>query len=247
MSSSVVLSKELREQYLNGGRPAWSLVINGVLMLLFAVGAPIFFAGGPFSALEAALLAAGVVFCLICFLALIGPMVNVVDLLAGERERHTLETLLSTPVSRGALFAGKALSALLPVVAMSVLSTVASTLLLASLFGVTGFLVGLGLILVGALGAAFVATLITGLGLWISASAVTVKQGQQWLSYAIIPIFIPIGVLPQLMIRDGFGSVPSPTLILVASIVSGAVFLLVNAFFWAMAWRATGRLLGKPV
>lgn len=74
---------------------------GGLKMLLFPAGAGLLVASGPRSG--------GIVLALVLppFLSVNVLMANVVDAIAGERERHTLATLLSTPLGDAAILTGK--------------------------------------------------------------------------------------------------------------------------------------------
>lgn len=118
---------------------------------------------------------------------------------AGERERHTLETLLASRLSDRAILFGKIAAAI------------------AYGWGITMVSVLLGLITInvvhwqgrpifypaatglGIVGLSFlVAMLAAGLGVLVSLRAATVRQAQQTFSIAFFLLFIPLFVLPML-------------------------------------------------
>lgn len=123
----------------------------------------------------------------------------VADSFAGERERHTLETLLASRLSDRAILFGKIAAAI------------------AYGWGITMVSVFLGLITInvvhwqgklslypaatglGIVGLSFlVALLAAGLGVLVSLRAATVRQAQQTFSIAFFLLFIPLFILPML-------------------------------------------------
>ena len=145
---------------------------------------------------------------LLVFMALSGAFYPALDLIAGERERGTLETLLSWPGDRRAIFTGK----LLVVVAAAVISVILN---LASL-GITAALAGSG-IAGGAGGAAsdlagslamgagvlvlgFIALLplvvtLSALSLALSGLAASYKEAQNYLSPLFLVVLAPAVVV----------------------------------------------------
>jgi ABC-2 type transport system permease protein len=116
----------------------------------------------------------------------------VADSFAGERERHTLESLLATRLSDRAILFGKLLAALVYGFLMT------WTILLASLVTVNLAFRGQGLILFPSevmLGAFVFSILISGLsasiGVLVSLRAGSVRQAQQWMSAGMLLIFLP--------------------------------------------------------
>ena len=111
----------------------------------------------------------------------------IADSVAGERERHTLETLLASRLSDSAILIGKIIAAVLYGVGFAVVN------LLIGLVAVNVAHGEGGLILFGAqrLAATLVLTvlaslLMAGIGVFISLRASTVKQAQQAFGIAII-------------------------------------------------------------
>jgi ABC-2 type transport system permease protein len=183
-------------------------------------------------------LAATLGFGFIAFIAFMTPFSVVIDTIAGERERHTLETLLASPASDGAILMGKALPIALVVVGNAVWFGLVSLASLPVLYGLPGFLLALALMLVGPVAGLVTASFTTGLGLFISQRAPTIKQGQQWLGYAMMPFFLvpslsgPIGVA---LARSGLDV--SPALFLLLAIGLGVLVLVgLNALFWVLAF-----------
>lgn len=116
----------------------------------------------------------------------------VADSFAGERERHTLESLLATRLSDRAILFGKLLASLVYGVVMT------WTILLVSLVTINIAFRGQGLILFPSevmIGAFVFSILISGLsasiGVLVSLRAGSVRQAQQWMSAGMLVIFLP--------------------------------------------------------
>ncbi len=124
-----------------------------------------------------------------------GPMA--VDAFAGERERMTLETLLSSPVTPRELLRGKAL---FPV--MLSLATTWSALLL---FTVMTLLRGGTMPAPGAYGTVVLAGFFTAVigslaGLHTSLRVPTVRTGQQWFSVVLIVIVLGVPLFLKVLL-----------------------------------------------
>lgn len=122
-------------------------------------------------------------------------MTNLIaDSFAGERERHTLETLLASRLSNRAILFGKYAAALAYVGGQILFNLLVGVVIVNLTHGSGQFLfyrpsVGLGAAGTGLLGAGLVA----GLGILISLRAPTVRQAQQTL---LIPITVVL-ILPS--------------------------------------------------
>jgi len=117
----------------------------------------------------------------------------VADSFAGERERHTLEALLATRLSDRAILFGKLLAAL------AYGFTLTWSILLVSLVTINIAVRGGGLFLFSPLmtiDALVFSILISGLsasiGVLVSLRASSVRQAQQWMSFGILVLFLPI-------------------------------------------------------
>jgi len=116
-------------------------------------------------------------------------MAIVADAFAGERERHTLETLLASPLSAAAILFGK--------VAAVVIYACALTLIVLVVALVTvNFVVGTGVILYpgaialsGIILSLLTATLAASIGVIVSLRAPTVKQAAQQLAFVSMGLF----------------------------------------------------------
>jgi ABC-2 type transport system permease protein len=170
------------------------------------------------------------------FLPVIFVLPLVADTFAGERERHTLETLLATRLPDRAILFGKlaaivaysfvlmVLALILAFVALNIAHPEARPIVAApSLLA--------GMLLEGVLAA----SLLTGIGLLISLGATTVRQAQQRVSFVLfIPILIPFIVsrLPssvRVSIRSLFAGRLSPmALVLALLVLLNAVILFAS-------------------
>jgi len=111
----------------------------------------------------------------------------IADSVAGERERHTLETLLASRLSDSAILIGKIIAAVLYGLGFAVANlliglvavNIAHREMAPILFGTQRFIVTIVLTLLASL-------LMAGIGVFISLRASTVKQAQQAFGIAII-------------------------------------------------------------
>jgi ABC-2 type transport system permease protein len=187
----VVMRKELREMGVEGGgrrgrlTPLVGLAVAGVLL-------PFNF--GVRYVLPETMMVMGLILPVLFVLPIVA------DTFAGERERHTLETLLATRLPDAAILFGKlaaivsyafvlsAFSLAIGLITVNVANPEARPLLMTpATLGMTVMEVVL------------VATLITGIGLLISLGAATVRQAQQRLSMILlVPMLIPaiVGGMP---------------------------------------------------
>lgn len=127
-------------------------------------------------------------------------MTVIADAFAGERERHTLETLLATRLSDGAILFGKMGAAIGYAGVLTFVSLILG-LLTVNLAHRHGGLVlysapvVLAMCVLGLLGAMFVAAV----GVLISLRAATVRQAQQTLGAAImVLLLVPTGIVRAL-------------------------------------------------
>lgn len=154
--------------------------------------------------------------------ALTGAFYPAIDLCAGEKERGTLETLLSSPAERSEIVVGKLLTVM-------VFSIVSALLNLASM-GITGHLVlmrmaGIGLPPAAAMAALCVAllpiaALFSALCIALAAFARSTKEGQYYLMPLLL-LTMPLVILPMAPgVELNFGNSLIP--------VTGIVLLLRN-------------------
>ena len=194
--------KELREMFVQGdprGRSKMSLVL---LVIIFGIVLPLQngrdWVSSPISIM---------VWGWMPFLWVSGI---VADSFAGERERHTLESLLSTRLSDRAILIGKLLSALLYGCILTWVNLLVSLITVNVAYG-HGELMLFSLPL--SIGAISFSILVSGLaasvGVLVSLRAGSVRQAQQLMSFGMLALFIPLMLvqfLPltvrQSLIRD---------------------------------------------
>ena len=118
----------------------------------------------------------------------------IADAFAGERERHTLETLLASRLSDRAILLGKFAAAVAYGVSIAWASLLLGLVIVNLVHGAGDLLlyplnVGMGIIAFSLLGAGVAA----GAGILVSLRASTVRQAQQTLSLAImLLLFVPV-------------------------------------------------------
>jgi ABC-2 type transport system permease protein len=127
-------------------------------------------------------------------------MTVIADAFAGERERHTLETLLASRLSNGAILFGKMGAAIGYAGILTFVCLILSLLTVNLAHRQSGLVlyappVILAMCVLGLLGAVFVAAV----GVLISLRAATVRQAQQTLGGAIMALLVvPIGAVRML-------------------------------------------------
>jgi ABC-2 type transport system permease protein len=119
---------------------------------------------------------------------------NVVsDTIAGERERHTLETLLASRLSDTAILLGKIISSVLYGWGIAIIGIIAGLITVNVTAGKGKLLMFTPDFAIGLLILTFLsATLASGLGVFVSLRASTVRQAQQTMSV--------VGLLPLLLV-----------------------------------------------
>jgi ABC-2 type transport system permease protein len=208
--------KELREMFVQGdprGRSKMSLIL---LVIIFGIVLPLQngrdWVSSPISIM---------VWGWMPFLWVSGI---VADSFAGERERHTLESLLSTRLSDRAILIGKLLSALLYGCILTWIILLVSLITVNVAYGF-GELLLFSLPL--SIGAITFSILVSGLaasvGVLVSLHAGSVRQAQQLMSVGMLVLFIPLMLLQflpsslrQSLIRDAGKINPAQAVIWIA-------------------------------
>ena len=124
---------------------------------------------------------------------------TMVDSFAGERERHTLETLLASRLSDRAILFGKILAGILYGAGITFLCMLVSLVTVNLVDGQAGLLlypmpVALGLVILVLL----VSTLASALGVLVSLRAASVRQAMQTFTIANAVLLIPVLVISLL-------------------------------------------------
>ena len=193
-----VARKELMELWNEGGR--WSRVYKVLAVLIFGVFLPVEM--GP-SWIESPLVPL-----MWSWVPMFMVVQVVTDGFAGERERHTLETLLASRLSDGAILMGKLLAGVLYGAVFVLAFLILGTLTVNVAFGNGELLmyppdVLAGLLLVMAL----TIGLVCGAGVLVSLRAAGVKQAQQALLISITVVFVPLSLIPLVLpeaVRNAF-------------------------------------------
>lgn len=123
----------------------------------------------------------------------------IADSFAGERERHTLETLLASRLSDRAILFGKILAAVLYGWGLTMLCLLIGLVTVNLAYGQGEVLFFPANLAAGILAVTvLIAALASGLGVLVSLRASTVRQAQQTFSIAYFLFFIPLFALPML-------------------------------------------------
>lgn len=216
-----VARKEVREMFIQGDPRGRSKIGILIMVLIFGIVFPLqngrAWVNTPISAM---------VWGWMPFLWVSGI---VADCFAGERERHTLEALLSTRLSDRAILIGKVLAAMLYGLILT-WSIMLLSLVTVNLSAGKGELLMFPLSLGG--GALVFSTLISGLaaslGVLVSLRAGSVRQAQQLMSAGMLVLLVPfmlIQFLPQSFMLSVLNFVQHTDPVLVILLV--ALFLLV--------------------
>lgn len=246
-----VVWKELREVFYGGGRPLVGIIVGAAFALLVGIAVPLLTSFG-FTAshkLAYALTVSASLTGVSLFMCMLSPLATVVDTFAGERERHTLETLLALPLSDRAIVTGKLLAQYITGWCTVVIVATSGAATATAIVGVPGLLV-FPLVLVGGLvGGTLGASLMVGAGSLISLSAPTVKKGQERLGYLMMPVFLLMSVFPGFVLpRLTGGDADSLVLAgIVAAIAGPLVFLGLTALFMTLVYARfrRDRLIGR--
>jgi ABC-2 type transport system permease protein len=123
----------------------------------------------------------------------------IADSFAGERERHTLETLLASRLSDRAILFGKLSAGIAYGWGLTLTCVLIGLITINIVHGRAGLLLYPAPIAIGILALTLlVAALASGLGVLISLRSATVRQAQQTFSFAFLLVFIPMFALPML-------------------------------------------------
>jgi len=160
------------------------------------------------------------------------------DSFAGERERHTLETLLATRLSDRDIFVGKVLATVAYCVGVTWVAALASlvTLNLAA-GGATPFLYTTSALTLLLIGSPLAALLITAIGVLVSLRAASVRAAAQIFSLALMACFIGGPLLLQALPtawRDRVGAFLSGADWTMVGLLAGLALLLLDILLLAL-------------
>lgn len=123
----------------------------------------------------------------------------IADSFAGERERHTLDTLLSSRLADTSILYGKILAAVFYGWGLTMLCALLGVIAINLAYGKGSLLLFPGEISLGILVfSLLVSGFVSGLGVLISLRAASVRQAQQTFSIAFFAIFVPFFAIPLL-------------------------------------------------
>ncbi len=177
----------------------------------------------------------------------------IADAFAGERERHTLETLLATRLSDQAILLGKIGAAVLYGWGLTLVSLVLGLITVNIMNSIQGWTDGLilfpAITFLGVIGASFLASwMAAGAGVLVSLRAATVRQAQQSLSIGIMVLFFGsiygVRALPhsvQLRLLTFVADLGTPGLFLLAGLILLTIDLIL--LFAALARFRRDRLV----
>lgn len=155
------------------------------------------------------------------------------DLVAGERERRSLETFLCAPASPAALVLGRSLAILIPGLALSWASMIATWIALASRSLAPTLVASLCLAAAFAPGAILLAVTT---GAWVSTRSRTVRAAAQLSALVTIPLVVLAQATPALT--------PPSWSAGTGWLVSGAALALASApLLWSLKQRLSPRAL----
>ncbi|MCX7860917.1 MAG: ABC transporter permease subunit, partial [Chloroflexus sp.] len=165
----------------------------------------------------------------------------VADSFAGERERHTLETLLASRLPDQAILFGKLLAALVYGVGLTWISLLAGLVTINLTYGAGRFLFYPPLVALGVIGISLLSGgLAASAGVLVSLRAKTVQQATQVLSIAVmLLIFVPtfgLQALPAAW-QERLWSIVSGWDVTQAVLVAIAVLAVINGALIAAALR----------
>lgn len=123
----------------------------------------------------------------------------IADAFAGERERHTLETLLASRLSDQAILFGKITTGVLYGWGLTLVCILLSLVTVNIVYGRDGLLLFPAGIAAAAIGLSFLLSFFAAtLGALVSLRANSVRQAQQTMSIAVYVVLVPLLLLPML-------------------------------------------------
>jgi len=132
----------------------------------------------------------------------------IADSFAGERERHTLETLLSTRLSEKAILLGKTCAVIIYALTIAFLTVFLSLVTISIAFGNGRFLMfPPDIAILGIITGLLTASIAANAGILISLRAATVRQAQQTLGIAMMIIFFSPMIVALIVPKTYFKSI----------------------------------------
>lgn len=135
---------------------------------------------------------------------------TIADAIAGERERHTLETLLSTRLPEQALLLGKITAAVSYALGIAFLANLMSIVAVTVAYGGGRILMfSPGIMLSGIATGFLTASIVANAGTLVSLRAATVRQAHQTMSIATMIVFFSPMIILRVVPQEYFKSVQS--------------------------------------
>lgn len=160
----------------------------------------------------------------------------IADSFAGERERHTLDTLLASRLSDTSILYGKILAALIYGWGLTMVCAVLGVAAINIAFGKGTFLIFPTEVTIGILVfSLLISLLVSGLGVLISLRAASVRQAQQTFSIAFFALFVPFFAIPLL---------PEAWIVKISQVLENLDYLSLGMVFAALLLAADLVLLG---
>jgi len=228
-----IMGKEFREWFHQRGNRRGGIFVMVVPALVFGVMFPIQYG--------AAWVSSPATLAMLAWMPMLLVIALIADSIAGERERHTLETLLASRLSDSAILFGKVCAAAMYAIAFTMILAVISLVTVNATHWEGHLLMyPANWLAVGAVITVLLAMLGSSAGVLVSMRASSAREAQQILSISIIGFVIVTVVifqlLPQPVIQriDDFFDSTDPALLL--GIFLGVVFLI-DAILLAVATR----------
>jgi ABC-2 type transport system permease protein len=189
--TSAVIWKELRELFYLRGRMRAGWISLLVLVGILGIFMPLQSGRGWFNTVLPVLFYGCLPFTLVSSV--------IADSFAGERERHTLETLLASRLADAAILYGKIIAAQIFGWGLTMLCAVLGMAAINLVYGRGELLFFPPLIALGIVTSSLlVSGFVSGLGVIVSLRSTTVRQAQQTFSIAFFALFVPFLALPLL-------------------------------------------------
>lgn len=228
-----VLWKELQETVLQRRGINGQTIPLSILILLGGVVTPLLLhMAGVASKAEVVVITGSITMVFMVMGGILYAVSTAVDAIAGERERHTLETLIASPASDAALVTGKILAIVLVGFLTAVVLAVVSSATLLVMYGPDDASPHLVIAVLGPFASIPAALFMASLAFLISYKAKTVKTAQSVLGLTMFPLFMVFGFAAPLA-----GSIDrvSPGTALVTVVVGGTAALVLPALLFVLA------------
>lgn len=204
--------KEAKDSLLQGGREAWvrPLIMIGFLGLFL-----------PWQLKQSWLALSPAAMLLILALPFLFIFLFVGDAIAGERERHTLETLLARRISGRARWLGKTVVMAGTAWGMALLSLLLGLLSanLASGQGRWAFYGSFGLLVEALTLCLLTSLLATSVGVLISLRSATVRQAQQRVMVVMLVLLVGVAVVVAVLPKQAVSALSAEEIWLIALVV----------------------------